>query len=363
MRRILPVLAALGLATSPASAQSELLRSCVDLQVSSPQGTVPALIQDQFRFLCGQVVQVMTAVQPTVGIGFSGGAHTLGTASTIGRRLGVPRISATARVNVALADAPDLLHGYTPTFDESGVLRPMGTVSVPVPAFQADATLGILNGLSTGALPGFGAVDLLGSVSFVPTVSRIGMTDPIVNVGGGARLGLLRQGLLVPGISVSAMYRTMLSDIAFGAVGPPGTTGDPAEFTSDLSTWSFRGGASMGFLIFDLAAGFGYDIYTSDVHFDWRLRCPPDHCQGQEIVLETEDGVRGQLRTTAWNAYGNIGFNLLVLRLVGEVGYQQPLDIVDQAALQAAGLPAQPPAVEDLTGGRFFLGLGLRLTL
>lgn len=362
MRRALPWLLALTLAAGPAAGQTTLLRSCVDLQVSSPQGAVPADVQDQFRFLCGQVVQAMSAVQPTVGIGFSGGAHTLGTASTIGRRLGIPRVSVTARANVALADAPDLLNGYTPTFDEDGRLRPMGTVSVPVPAFQGDVVLGIYNGLATGALPGFGAIDLLGSVSFVPTVSRIGMTDPIVNAGVGGRLGLLRQGLIVPGVSVSAMYRTMLSDITFGELGPSGTGGDPAEFTAGLSTWSFRGGVSKGLLLFDLAGGVGYDLYSSEVEFDWRLRCPPERC-GQEIILETQDGVKGTLRTSAWNAHGNLGFNLLLLRIVAEVGYQQPLDIVEQADLQAVGLPDQPPVVEDLTGGRFFLGLGLRLTL
>jgi hypothetical protein len=359
VRRLILCAAALAAATQPASAQTSLLRSCVDLQVT---GTQDAAVQDQFRFLCGQVVQAMTTVQPTVGIAFSGGAHTLGTATTIGRRLGIPRLSVTARGNVALADVPDLLNGYVPTFDDQGRLEPMGSVSVPVPAFQGDVVLGVYNGLPATVLPGFGAIDLLGSVAFVPTVSKIGMTDPIVNVGAGARLGILRQGLVTPGISVSAMFRTLFGDIAFGELGPSAGSGDPAEFAADLSTWSLRAGASMGLLLFDLAAGLGYDIYSSDVHFDWRLRCPPAQC-GQEIVLETEDGVRGSLRTSAWNAYGNIGFNLLLLRVVGELGYQQPLDILDQAGLQAAGLPAQPPVVDDLTGGRFFLSFGLRLTL
>jgi hypothetical protein len=364
MKRLAPVLFALTLAVAPASAQDALLQTCAGLSVTSPQGDVPAQVQDQFRFLCGQVVQGMSAVQPTVGIAFSGGAHTLGTATTIGRRLGLfPRVSATVRVNAALADVPDLLDGYAPTFGDDDRLQPMGTVRLPALAVQGDVVLGLFNGFSVApGIGGLGAVDLLGSVSLVPAVSAIGLTESIVNVGAGARVGILRQGLVLPGVSVSGMYRTMRSDVSFGELGPDPTAGDPAEFSADLSTWSFRAGASKGFLLLDLAAGLGYDIYSSDVHFDWQLRCPPQQC-GEEIILESDGGVQGRLRTAAWNAYGNAGLNFLLLRLVAELGYQQPLDIVDAAALRRAGLPEQPPVLDDVTGGRFFLSLGARLTL
>jgi hypothetical protein len=363
MRRLILV-CTLFLLPAAASGQDSLLQACAGLQATSHQGDVPAQVQDQFRFLCGQVVQGMSAVQPTVGIAFSGGAHTLGTATTIGRRLGLfPRVSATLRVNAALADMPDLLDGYTPTFGDEDRLRPMGTVRLPVVAVQGDVVLGLFNGFTIAAgLGGLGAVDLLGGVSLVPAVDAIGLSESIVNVGAGARIGILRQGLVLPGVSVSGMYRTMRSDVTFGELGPDPVAGDPAEFSADLSTWSFRAGASKGFLVLDLAAGLGYDIYSSDVHFDWRLRCPPEQC-GEERILETDGGVQGRLRTAAWNAFGNVGLNFLLLRLVAEVGYQQPLDIVDGAALLRAGLPDQPPVVEDLAGGRFFLGLGARLTL
>jgi hypothetical protein len=364
MRRLIPLVCALTLLPVGASGQDALLCSCAGLQVASPQGDVPAQVQNQFRFLCGQVVQGISAVQPTVGVAFSGGAHTLGTATTIGRRVGLlPRVSATVRVNAALADVPDLLDGYTPSFGEDGRLRPMGTARVPALAVQGDVVLGLFNGfrISPG-VGGLGAVDLLGSVSLIPALDAIGLSESIINVGAGARVGILRQGLVLPGISVSGMYRTMRSDVAFGELGPDPDAGDPAEFSADLSTWSFRAGASKGLLLLDLAAGLGYDIYTSDVHFDWRLRCPPQQC-GEELILETTDGVQGQLRTAAWNAFGNVGLNFLLLRLVAEVGFQQPLDIVDAAALVRAGLPDQQPVFEDVTGGRFFLSLGARLTL
>lgn len=364
MKRLFLAALVASLAAVPAAAQEDLLGQCAAVQVTADPaipGGVPDGVNTQFRFLCGQVVDALTDVQPTVGIAFSGGAHTLGTSTTIGRRLGIaPRISVTARVNAALADVPDLLDGFLPTGTADGELQFMGTSGVPVWAFQGDAVVGVFNGLDYGpALGGLGAVDLLGSLSFVPAAGEIGLESAIATAGLGARIGILKQGLIVPGISVSGMYRRMLGDVSFGDL----DAGDPATFSSNLSTVSFRGGISKGFAVLDLNAGVGYDIYSSDVTLDWELRCPPGECvNGQEVTLSPASPVEGRLRTGAWNVHGNAGLNLLVLNLVGEVGYQKAVDIVDAATLGDAGLPAFDPTTEALKGGRVFISLGLRLT-
>lgn len=365
MKRWLLSALVLSVAPLPTAAQADLLGECASVQVTADPaipGGVPDGVNTQFRFLCGQVVDALTDVQPTVGIAFSGGAHTLGTSTTIGRRLGIaPRVSVTARFNAALADVPNLLDGFLPTGDTLGVLDLMGTSRVPVWAFQGDAVVGVFNGLDYGpALGGLGAVDLLGSVSFVPAAGEIGLESAIATAGLGARIGILKQGLVVPGISVSAMYRRMLGDVSFGDI----AVGDPAEFSSNLSTFSLRGGISKGLAVLDLNAGVGYDIYTSDVVFSWELVCPAGECvAGQEVTLAPTGPVDGQLRTAAWNVHGNVGLNLTVLNLVAEVGYQKATDIVDGAALGDAGLPGADPTAESLSGGRYFAGVGLRLTL
>lgn len=364
MKRLLTFVIVLSVLAGPASAQEDLLSSCATIQATaSPPvpGGVPTEVNEQFQFLCGQVVSAMANVQPGVGIAFSGGAHTLGTATTIGRRLGLlPRISVTARVNGAFANVPDLLDGFEPTLGSDNQVPAMGTVVAPLIALQGDVVVGLFNGFSFGpAAGGLGAVDLLGSVSFVPKVDRIGLTEQIVNTGIGARVGILKQGLIMPGISVSGMYRTLLGDVEFGDL----AADDPAEFTSDLSAYSFRAGISKGFVVIDVAAGLGYDIYTSDVAFDWELICPAGQClPGQDVTLST-DVVEGELKTAAWNIYGNVGMNLAILDIVGEVGYQKSTDIVDAEALASAGLPeGQSPTVEALEGGRFFASIGVRLT-
>jgi hypothetical protein len=364
MKRIAVFAVALSLAASPAAAQEDLLATCSGITaVSTPTvpGGVPTQINDQFQFLCGQVVNALTNVQPTFGIAFSGGAHTLGTSTTIGRRLGMfPRISVTARFNAALAQVPDLLDGFDPTLS-GGEVGPMGTVGIPVGSLQGDVVVGLLNGASFGpAVGGVGAVDLLGSVSYVPIVEQVGLTQEIINAGIGARVGILKQGLLMPGISVSAMYRTMLGDVEFGSV----VDGDPAEFSTNLSTLSLRAGVSKGLLMFDVNAGAGYDIYSSDVAFDWKLTCPAGECMpGQDVTLTTAEGVSGELKTAAWNVHANVGMSLLLLNIVGEVGYQKATEIIDAAALSEAGLPSQAPTDEALEGGRFFVSIGIRLTL
>jgi hypothetical protein len=374
MKRVALFVAALYLIASPAAAQQDLLDACAPGQLviqtnpSLPAGVnIPQGIQDQFSFLCGQVATALSNVQPSIGIAFSGGAHTLGTATTIGRRLGfMPRISVTARVNGAFAKAPNILGGdFQPAVTDGGSVGAMSTAGIPMMALQGDVVVGLFNGFSfTPLIGGLGAVDLLGSVSFIPAMSPIdsiiGLDESIINVGVGARVGILKQGLVMPGISVSAMYRTM-GDVAFGNMDAP----DPAAFSTDLSVISLRAGISKGVAMLDLAAGAGYDIYTSDTQFNWNLtyNCSAATCgTAQTVDLQPTEPVAGQLKTAAWNVHGNVGLNLLLLNVVGEVGYQKATEVLDAAAFQSAGLPDQAPTSEDLKGGRFFASLGVRLT-
>jgi hypothetical protein len=361
MKRVLTSVLALGLLASPAAAQDDLLSACSTLEVRyspAPPAFGQGEIEEQLRFLCGQVVNALTNVQPTIGIGFTGGNHTLGTATTIGRRLGLfPRISVTARGNVALADMPNLLDGFDPTIGDDGEIPPMATSKFPVGALQGDVQLGLYNGLSLGPIGGLGSVDLLGSVSFIPAIEETGLADHIINWGVGARVGILRQGLLMPGVSVSGMYRNM-GEVSFGSV----DDGDPAEFATDLSTISLRGALSKGFLAFDFAAGGGYDIYTSTPRFDFELFCPLERCGTPTTARPTEE-ITGEMQTAAWNLFANAGLSLLVVSIVGEVGYQKATDVITAADLQEAGLPEQQPTAEDLGGGRFFGSIGVRFTL
>lgn len=373
MKRLVTFAIAFAIAAAPAQAQQDLLNACSPANLTivanpSVPGGVPSGVQDQFAFLCGQVASTLSNVQPSVGIAFSGGAHTLGSYSTIGRRLGLlPRISVTARVNGAFADVPDILGGdFAPTVTDGGTVAGMPTAGIPVMSVQGDVVIGLFNGFSFGpAVGGVGAVDLLGSLSVIPSIQQvedaIGLDESILNYGIGARVGILQQGLVMPGVAFSAMYRNM-GEVTFGDMDNPA----PAAFATDLSVISLRAGISKGFLMLDLAAGAGYDIYSSDTRFNWNLtyECPASRCgTAQTVALQPENPVAGELETAAWNLHANVGLNIVLLNVVGEVGYQKATDVLDTDAFQEAGLPQQDPTIEALEGGRFFASLGVRITL
>ncbi len=360
MRRYATALAMLCICAAPARAQDELLETCASATSQVDPG-VPTAVLAEFQFMCAQVVNALANVQPSVGIAFSGGNPVLGTGTTLGKRLGfLPKISATARANVAFADVPDLFDAYSSQFDDSTPLGAAATLGVPIAALQGDVALGVFSGVSAGPMVGgVGAIDLLGSVAFLPKIDQVGLTEAIMNIGVGARVGILRQGLLVPGVSVSGMYRIM-DEIAFGDV----AAGDPGEFTTDLHTLSVRGVVSKGVLAFDFAVGAGYDRYTSDLSLDWNVTCTTAECLATDPGgLDVSGQIEGELSTATWNVFGDVALNLLMLNLVAEVGYQKAIDPITPSDLTDAGLPSRPLTTAELGGGRVFGSVGLRLSL
>ncbi len=369
MKRSIAVLAMLGLFAAPAAAQDDLLTKCASVTPLTRDGhpvpiAVQQVVNEPFAFLCAQMVNALTTVQPSVGMAFSGGNPVLGTGTTIGKRLGIlPRVSVTARANVALAGLPDLFRGgyVSQVTEQQPMLGAAPTVSVPVGSLQGDVAIGLFDGFSPAPMiGGIGSIDLLGSVAFLPQVDQVGLSKAITNFGAGARVGLLRQGLVTPGISVSAMYRVM-GEVGFGNIDDD----DPGEFSTDLRTLSVRGVASKGILAFDFAVGAGYDRYSSDVSIGWRMNCQLFECDVyQPGGLDVFGRFDGTLTTAAWNVFGNVALDLLVLSIVGELGYQKAVDPVGIEDLQDAGLPSSNPLTTDaLSGGRFFGSIGLRLTL
>jgi hypothetical protein len=131
------------------------------------------------------------------GILMAGGNPTLGTASTGGVRLGlIPRVSLTGRINVVGARLPDIREeadGGTEEF------------TVPAPAVGANLSIGLTQGFSVAPMiGGFGAIDLLGSVSVLP-LELIGedFGDNAFSWGAGARVGLIRESFFNPGVYLS----------------------------------------------------------------------------------------------------------------------------------------------------------------
>lgn len=328
------------LVAAPLQAQNDIGSVC---------SGVPAQAQDE----CAIVAQAVDAAQPQLGILMAGGNPILGTASTGGVRLGlIPRVSLTGRVNVVGARLPDIreLDGNeTEQF------------TVPAPAVGANLSIGLTQGFSLApALGGFGAIDLLGSVSVLPLSLLDDFGDNAFSWGAGARMGLVRESFVTPGVSVSLMYRN-LGDVSFGEVcsgtevpvadnRSTCTSGDDdfGEVRFGLSNWSGRAAVSKRLLGLGLTAGVGYDKFNTDASFGFRAPGPP---VGAEQVYRFNDIAVDNDR---WSAFLDASFTILVASLVGEVGWMQGSDPI-------RGFPSTSDF--DPGEGTWFGSLGFRLSL
>lgn len=333
--------AAAALFAAPLAAQNNSIETvCNDVPVAA-------------REQCAIVAQAVDAAQPQLGILMAGGNPTLGTASTGGVRLGlIPRVSLTGRINVVGARLPDIRQ------DADGETEQF---TLPAPAVGANVSIGLTQGFSVAPMiGGFGAIDLLGSVSVLPlSLLEEDFGDNAFSWGAGARLGLIRESFVTPGVSVSLMYRS-LGDVSFGQVcegtevpisgnrSACSTDGDFGEIQFGLDNWSARAIISKRLLGLGLTAGVGYDKFETSADFAVRAPGPPT---GTEQVYRFSDIAVDNDR---WSAFINGSFTVLVASLVGEVGWMQGSDPI-------SGFPEASDF--DPGEGTFFGSLGFRLSL
>lgn len=348
------VLAALSLAATPAGAQA----------VSAPcaRPDVPGSARD----FCLSVAQAVESAQPQVGILIAGGNPTIGTASTGGLRLGVlPRVSASANLNVAFIRLPDILA------EQAGATaqRLNDAVGIPAPALSGTISVGVFPGISLlPTVGGVGAIDLLGSASWLPVSGFEAMRDDLA-FGGGVRVGLLRESFLTPGVSVSLMHRR-LGTVRYGnvcsAVGAGQTTagegydfesgscpggGDPGEFALDLSDWSGRAAIGKRLLGLGLTGGIGYDRFASDV--DFGFRAPSGALPGRAGYYARATDI--ELDNSRWSAFLDASLTLLVATIGVEAGWLQGSEPIRGFDLSGSEF--------DPGDGTFFGSLGVRLAL
>ena len=296
------------------------------------------------------VAQAVDAAQPQLGILMAGGNPTLGTASTGGVRLGlIPRVSLTGRLNLVGARLPDIRDEGADKF------------TVPAPAVGANLSVGLTQGFSVAPMiGGFGAIDLLGSVSVLP-LALLGdeFGDNAFSWGAGARVGLIRESFVMPGVSVSLMYRS-LGDVSIGEVcegtedpGPnprdcTATDGDFGELTFGLDNWSARAAISKRLLGLGLTAGVGYDKFETGADFAFRA---PTGAGGADQIYRFPDVAVDNDR---WSAFLDASFTILFGSLVAEAGWMQGSDPIE-------GFPSTSDF--DPKEGTFFGSLGARLSL
>lgn len=291
MRRVLIASAvALAVAVVPAGAQGRAA-TC------APGSTADA---------CEKATDLFNYMMPQLGTALVGGSHTLGVGSTLG---GFPRFALALRGNAVRGDLPDVsdmsvsVVGAAPRDNVATSSQFIGLPGI-------DFALGIWKGLPVG-VSHMGGIDLIGSVTYVPDIENtdgsvsISPTDGSTKIGIGARVGILEQSLVVPGVSFSYLKRDVPTlDVAASA-----TDADFALNDFSVKTTSWRLAAQKNLMLFQLGAGIGQDTYESAA--DVRV----DVMGGAATTTMSQE--QSLTRTTY---FGSLGFNLFLAKIVAEVG-------------------------------------------
>jgi hypothetical protein len=279
-----------------------------------PGGFVSPGIPDQTKATqdaCQKAIDLFQYMMPQLAISLTGGNAVLGSASTLG---GIGHFSLGLRANVLRGDLPQFDNSNSPSVN--GAQQTVYTtksqiIGLPV----ADLAIGIFKGLPLG-LTNIGGLDAIVSASYLPAFnnSTVNVTVPngSLKLGYGARLGILQESLLVPGVSVSYLRRDLP------------TVDITSNFNNDtlavkgfnIQTKAWRVVASKSLLVFGLAVGGGQETYHSAAAVSASLapRAPftTTRTNLSPVTLSQD--------LTRTNVFADLSLNIPLFKIVGEVG-------------------------------------------
>ena len=303
--RLFVSFAALALAATSASAQD--LQRC-------PPGTANAFgVPDQTRAsqdACQKAIDLFQYLAPQLATSVAGGNATLGQAGSLG---GLGHFSAGFRINALQGSLPQV-QNVTPSVT-GAVKSNYDTKTQLFPMPTAELAIGIFKGLPL-AITNVGGIDLLVSAAYLPEFNSSGVSVKVPNgslkLGYGARVGILQESLLVPGVSVSYVRRDLPT------VNIAANSGNDSLNVNNFSlkTTAWRVVASKGLLLFGLAAGIGQDKYESstDVSAHLAARTVPPVAAFNSTPVSLSQSM------TRTNVFADLSLNLLLFKLTGEIG-------------------------------------------
>lgn len=264
-----------------------------------------------------QAADLFQYLAPQLATAIAGGSPTLGQSSTLG---GLGHFSIGARgtaVNGSLPDVASFPTCYTGKYSAT-----LSTSSQVIPGGGADAAIGIFGGVPL-ALTNVGAVDLLVSATYLPEFDdndvSVKLPDGSLKLGFGARVGLLSESILVPGVSLSFMKR----DLPTVNMRANSSASDSLFVTGlKVKTTSWRIEASKSLVIFGIFGGVGKDRYESSA---------------DEVRASVNAGAFGRANATLTpppsqkldrtNLFAGVKLNLLFFKLAAEVGQASGGDV------------------------------------
>jgi hypothetical protein len=255
-----------------------------------------------------QASDVFQYMAPQLGLVIAGGSPTLGQAGSLG---GLGHFSIGLRGNALAGTLPKVdqfQQCYTGRY-AGGRTLPTEDRMLGLPA--VDAAVGVFKGLPLG-VTNVGGIDLLFSASYIPEVTTanidVKVPEGSLKIGYGARVGLLQESLLVPGLSLSVLRRDL------PAVNVTGQAGQNSLEVNDLTvkTTTWRVVASKSLLLFGLTAGMGRDMYDQSATVTATVSDP--------LFGSATSSISPSQSLSRTNMFAGMSMNLMLLKLTGEIG-------------------------------------------
>jgi hypothetical protein len=266
---------------------------------------------------CQKAVDLFQYMAPQLGTVIAGGNATLGQGGTLGGfatfPVPHPKFSIGFRVNALQGSLPDVQNAAATPVPGNAQSSTIPVEDQVIPAPAMDVAVGLFKGLPLG-LTNVGGVDLLLSAMYIPEFEgsnvSLALPDGGLKIGYGARVGLLQESLLIPGVSVTWLKRDLPKANLSGTTAAGGLEADLSVNDLEVSTTAWRVVASKSLVMFGLAVGAGTDKYKSSANVI-----------GRSSLAEGEARVEQEMSRT--NYFADLSMNLMILKIVGEVGMVQ----------------------------------------
>lgn len=257
---------------------------------------------------CQKAIDLFHYMAPQLGAVLAGGNATQGLTGTLG---GFGHFSVGIRGNIIQGAIPQL-DRVVPAV--RGAQQSSYAVADQVVALPtSDLAVGLFKGLPLG-LTNVGGVDLLLSAAYLPNYNNanVDITVPSGSwkFGYGAKLGIIQESILVPGVSVSFLTRSLPVVTITGKSGEDRLTLDSLRMTAR----SWRVVAGKSFLFLGAAAGVGSDSYDTNARISVTIAPRPASEGGSGGPIQLQQ----KLKRT--NVFGSVWFTSQILRVVGEIG-------------------------------------------
>lgn len=256
---------------------------------------------------CQQAFDVYQLMAPQLGLALTGGNATAGQGSVLG---GLGHFSVGVRANGFHGTVPDVNDpGFTPRVTGASPRRTLPTSQEWIGLPTADAAVGLFKGFPLG-LSNILGLDALVSMSYVPTLSHNDFSvTPSSNFqfGYGARIGLLSESIVSPGVSFTWLQRDLpKTDLVANIAGASLSVTD-----TKVSTKAWRIVASKNLIMFGVAGGIGQDKYEQSAVVRGTVT--------QAGVTAEAPGTSESLSRV--NFFGDFSYNLPLLKIVAEIGH------------------------------------------